>query len=404
MKKLSISLKLTALFTALLYFSFGEVSAQEVKPECYVVVGAFKLKQNANNFVELLESIDLSAKTKLNTYRNLYYVFTFNSPDREEAKNKLFEVRANHSNLNDSWLYAGNFKGPHIPSSDWNQIDPLEKLVEEVEEAETMREERQAAKEDSIEESQEEPSEEITEPVEPGWNVYLNTVDASSLREINGKFGLYDAERNLKITSLETNELVRVLDPDNRTNRVRVVSEIFGFHEIEHTFDLDQPLKSDSSNIIEVLGDTIMLNLKLQKYKKGDIATLWKVYFYKDAAIMREESIYELNQLLDMMKANPSMKILIHGHTNGNSHGEVLHLDLDDKQFFSLNGSHEKTVASAKKLSLYRAYTIQHWLMAQGVPEERMDIKGWGGKKMIYGKHDTQADKNVRVEIEIIEE
>ena len=133
--------------------------------------------------------------------------------------------------------------------------------------------------------------------------------------------------------------------------------------------------------------------------------TMWRVFFYIDAAIMKEESVLQLNQLLSMMKDNPNMRIRIHGHTNGNSRGEVMHLDLDDKNFFSLNGTHEKTPnASAKKLSLYRAYTIQHWLMDQGIAEGRMEIRGWGGKKMLYDKHDSQADKNVRVEIEILEE
>ncbi|MEP2772796.1 MAG: OmpA family protein [Fulvivirga sp.] len=400
----------TAMSLVIICLFHVDSKAQNTNPQCYVVVGAFKLKQNANNFIQRLAEKDLTATSKLNTYRNLYYVYTFNSSDREEVKTRLFEIRDSYSDMSDSWLYAGDFKGPHIPASEWNKADPLEKLVEEVEEAETMREERQAAEAAESEKTgtlentvQEEPIK-PEEPQEPGWNVYLNTVDAASLREINGKFGLYDAERNQKITEIQTNQLVRVKDPENRTNRIRVVSEIFGFHEIEHTFDLDEPLKSDSSNVIDLVGDTILVNLKLQKYKQGDVATLWKVYFYKDAAIMREESIYELNQLLDMMKSNPTMEIMIHGHTNGNSHGQVLHLDLDDKQFFSLNGSHEETVASAKKLSLYRAYTIQHWLMAQGIPEERMDIKGWGGKKMIYDKHDSQADKNVRVEIEIIKE
>lgn len=405
MQNIYTILKRTVLSICLLCLCMGINQAQSAEPECYLVVGAFKLKQNANNFIDLLETKGMSATTRLNTYRNLYYVYTFHSKDREETKQQLFAVRDNFSWLSDSWLYAGNFQGPHIPSDQWQKPDPMEQLVEKVEEAEIMREEQQVAEKLEATLTPEIPEEtEPVEPLEPGWNLYLNTVDAASLREINGKFGLYDAERNQKIREIETNQLIRVKDPDNRTNRIRVVSEIFGFHEIEHTFDLDEPMESDSSNIVDVVGDTILVNIKLQKYKQGDVATLWKVYFYKDAAIMKEESIYELNQLLDMMKSNPTMEIMIHGHTNGNSHGPVLHLDIDDKQFFSLNGSHEETVASAKKLSLYRAYTIQHWLMAQGVPEERMEIKGWGGKRMIYDKFDTQADKNVRVEIEIVKE
>ena len=103
------------------------------------------------------------------------------------------------------------------------------------------------------------------------------------------------------------------------------------------------------------------------------------------------------------MQSNPDMKIMIHGHTNGNSHGKVLHLAEGDKAFFSLKSSdHNEISASAKKLSEYRAYTIQHWLTDQGIEESRIGIKGWGGKKMIYSKTDAMAGRNVRVEIEIL--
>ena len=42
------------------------------------------------------------------------------------------------------------------------------------------------------------------------------------------------------------------------------------------------------------------------------------------------------------------------------------------------------------------------WLLEQGIDKKRMELKGWGGKKMIYGKTDKLAGRNVRVEIEIL--
>ena len=151
-------------------------------------------------------------------------------------------------------------------------------------------------------------------------------------------------------------------------------------------------------------GDSILVDFDLQRFKKGDILIMYNVYFFKDAAIMKPESIYELNSLLDMLKENDDLVVKIHGHTNGNSHGKIIHLDLDDKNFFGIHGEHKESFGSAKKLSLFRAYTIQHWLMEQGISQERMEIKGWGGKRMIYDKHSSQAEQNVRVEIEILAE
>jgi len=46
--------------------------------------------------------------------------------------------------------------------------------------------------------------------------------------------------------------------------------------------------------------------------------------------------------------------------------------------------------------------TIARWLIERGIDGRRMDVKGWGGKRMIYKKNDSMAGKNVRVEIEIL--
>jgi outer membrane protein OmpA-like peptidoglycan-associated protein len=41
-------------------------------------------------------------------------------------------------------------------------------------------------------------------------------------------------------------------------------------------------------------------------------------------------------------------------------------------------------------------------LVEQGIDKKRMEVRGWGGKKMIYKKTDSMAGKNVRVEIELL--
>lgn len=377
---------------------YGQTDSALGDNECYVIVGAFKLEKNAVAFANSLGSQGYEGKQKYNSDRQLYYVYTYNSIDREDVKKNLFEIRDKHTDMADSWLYAGNFNGPHITSEAWTAMLAKPEDTELAETTEEVILETESEEEVAIQlpETIEE------EPLEPGtFKVYLNTINAKNQREISGKFKVLDLERNKEISPIESHELVRV-KPNNGTNRVKFVSNIFGYKIDEHTIDLDEPLE-DSDSRVEVIGDTILLDFELAKYKKGEFAVLWQVFFFKDAAIMREESVFELNQLLQMMQEDEKMKIRIHGHTNGKSHGKVLHLDLDDKEFFSLNGSHNEDVASAKKLSEYRAYTIQHWLMDQGIPEARMEILGWGGKKMLHDKHDDKAHQNVRVEIEVLE-
>jgi outer membrane protein OmpA-like peptidoglycan-associated protein len=93
---------------------------------------------------------------------------------------------------------------------------------------------------------------------------------------------------------------------------------------------------------------------------------------------------------------------MLHGHTNGNYHGKIITLG-PDKNFFSVLGS-TNTMGTAKDLSYDRAETIKEYLEANGIEPSRIEVKAWGGKRPLYDKHSVNAKKNVRVEVEILDE
>ncbi len=375
----------------------------------YAVIGAFEKETNANNQADEYRNRSLDTKVRMNLANKMYYVYVNESDDVEEVRNRVLELRTQFAKLNESWLYNGNFNCLHIPSDQLKEKETamqpkdfgMEKLVHDVEEAEFEREERQAQMKANPAPTVKK-EKRVSKPEGTFW-IFFNTYNETDLNEVSGNVKVFDAERNKELGGEPTQQLITLKSPNNGTNMVRLESDIFGYRGLERTIDLDNPLTDDTKEFITLVGDSILVDFPLKRYNKGDFMTMWNVYFYIDAAIMKEESVLELNKLLDMMRENENVKIMIHGHTNGNSHGVVKHLDLDDKSFFTLNGSHLEDKASAKKLSEFRAYTIQHWLMDQGIEENRMEIKGWGGKKMIYDKHSSNADKNVRVEIEILE-
>jgi outer membrane protein OmpA-like peptidoglycan-associated protein len=146
----------------------------------------------------------------------------------------------------------------------------------------------------------------------------------------------------------------------------------------------------------------VSVPFELVRLQKGDIAVMYNVYFFKDAAVMRPESRFEVNSLLEMLKENPKYRIRIHGHTNGGSHGKIISMG-EGKNFFSLTGSREG-FGSAKKLSEERARVIHTYLTENGIAAHRTHVKAWGGKRPIQDKHSTRASENVRVEIEILED
>jgi len=181
-----------------------------------------------------------------------------------------------------------------------------------------------------------------------------------------------------------------------------MVCEAFGYRKIVHEINYNLPLADTVSDYIDLMGTTFVVNFDLVRYHKGDMAPLYNVYFYNDAAVMLPESKTELTNLLQMLQENPHYRIMLHGHTNGNYHGKIITLG-PDKNFFSIEGS-TNAMGTAKDLSYDRAETIKEYLEANGVDPARIQVKAWGGKRPLYDKHSVNAKKNVRVEVEILDE
>lgn len=393
----------------------------------YVVIGAFAYIKNAEKFTQFArESKDMPAEFALRKSRNLYYVYVYSSDSWDEAVDKVLQVRENHPDLWDAWVYAGAFddldEGPEVvsvaspevitASNEDVQTEPAQAEEEEPAEADVSEEladenlipmaSETETEEPEIIEAEEAPPANI-EAKEGYYYLYFNTINKKTMKEVRGRVKVIDPERAKELATEESHKVVELRDPDNGTRRIKASTQIFGFKEVQHMIDLDNPLNDSTDAFVDVVGDSIILDFELERFKKGDVLIMYNVYFFKDAAVMKPESKYELMSLLDMLQENEKLEVRIHGHTNGNASGKIIHLD-DDKNYFSLQAEQEEDFGSAKKLSQFRAETIQAWLVDQGISPDRMSVKGWGGKKMIYGKHDTQAHKNVRVEIEIVED
>jgi outer membrane protein OmpA-like peptidoglycan-associated protein len=80
--------------------------------------------------------------------------------------------------------------------------------------------------------------------------------------------------------------------------------------------------------------------------------------------------------------------------------GKILALG-PNKNFFDMEGTVQGQ-GSAKELSGQRAGVIKEYLVTNGIAAERIEVKAWGGKKPIFDKHSVNAMKNVRVEVEIL--
>ena len=131
---------------------------------------------------------------------------------------------------------------------------------------------------------------------------------------------------------------------------------------------------------------------------------VYTIYFQSETSIMMETSKKIVEDLWQMMDENPTAYVRLHGHTNGKPSGSYTRLGVHDTLFFKKANFHELTSGSAKTLSYDRALTVKQYLVWKGIAADRIKVKGWGGKKQLYGENSRVAQKNRRVEVEVLEE
>lgn len=237
-----------------------------------------------------------------------------------------------------------------------------------------------------------------------GLKFYFNTYRENNFKEIPGKIEIINPDKPQRIAFKNAHKLVGIPEGFNRSGNVELICEIFGYKKVQHDFNLNDLNNEKTAPFLSEQDDVLVVDFELKRYTKGDLVTMYNVYFFKDATIMRPESKYELQQLLELLKENEDYKIKILGHTNGNNSGPIIEIAEGSNQYFSNSGGKREGWGSAKKLSTKRAELIRDYLTFEGINPERIEAKGYGGKRSIYEKFDKLAYKNVRVEIEILED
>jgi outer membrane protein OmpA-like peptidoglycan-associated protein len=377
----------------------------------YVVIGAFAIPENAQKLVKKANP-QFPAEYQLNVNRNLYYVYVLKTLDKGQALEQARELREK-SPFHDTWVYNGSLdlQSQVVKGTD---VHPITEKTIQVTAPDVVPVQAVAALSAVLEPTQAQPatsadsevsvSTEATNPLaatsidedaEGAKTFMFKIYRKSNQKVVEGEVDVIDAEADKRKASYKGNQSVKVR-PVNKSGKISMVCEVFGYRKLGHIIDFNQPTATES--VTEQNG-TVEVPFELVRLKKGDIQVMYQVFFFKDAAIMRPESRYEVNALKEMLQENSNMKIRIHGHTNGNASGKII--QAGGNNFFSLNDSKEG-FGSAKKLSEQRAEIIKAYLVSEGVANNRLEVKAWGGKKPIYDKLHSQAQTNVRVEIEVL--
>ncbi|MDH5367834.1 MAG: OmpA family protein [Cyclobacteriaceae bacterium] len=427
--------KLLFIFCCCLWINTSSLSqskqnnVEKLKEGYYLVVGAYakNKKQLAENYAQQIKKKGHEASVDFFPKKNYYFVYLKYYEDFNVSIRGLYQYRK-IDDFPDCWVYvmhqsevidkardkqisslndmfASRFNTSGEETNDSISVKNIEEGSlnnKEVEQEKIVLESNIALSETQNEDNKTSTEVDKDEDEKKIVPLYISLFDARTHIDINGEIDIIDGVNLSKLGSVNSNELLKIEDPGNGTGNLIFISNVFGFKRKQLEFNYYEPLDNEEMDYVTNIGDTIIINFELQQYSKGEFMVMHNVYFFKDAVIMKSVSKYELNQLLSMMKENEKMKIRIHGHTNGNAPGVIKLFDTESKNYFNLNSVSKETTGSAKKLSGLRAEIIQQYLIDNGIESTRMETKAWGGKSMIYDKHDKQAKQNVRVEIEIL--
>lgn len=399
--------------------TFGQ-HRTELEPGYYIVVSAYSPSREnvAQNYTDVLNRRGFTAGYGFNSTRNYFYVYLKYFTVLKEALQDMQHTRK-QSEFAQAWVRVipGDLTAARAKKASRTVTESAKTVSQSNQKEQTVAEKAtsQASSESNIERpivtppSSTKDSTMVTDNPEiiqykkmtlGNTEVFLSLFNSTNNRIVDGAVKVVDTDRSKLLKEVKGNEYLVLPDPKNTSGQLTLICEAFGYRKIQQEINYPLPLADTIKDHIDLMGTTFVINFDLVRYHRGDIATLYNVYFFNDAALMLPESKYQLNALLQMMQENPKYRIRLHGHTNGNYHGRIITMG-EKKNFFSLEGS-KNSVGSAKDLSYNRAAIIKEYLQTNSIEPSRVEIKAWGGRRPLYDRHSANAKRNVRVEVEIL--
>jgi len=186
----------------------------------------------------------------------------------------------------------------------------------------------------------------------------------------------------LKVVNATTNEAL----PAQFVSANKTISNVNGLFKVDTLDGTEAEVKAKGflpklvrldSNL--VAGSNVV---KLASIAKGKTIQLQNVLFYRGTADLITGSEKELDLVVEVLNENPSIKILLKGHTDN-------------------TGDPVRNV----RLSEARVKSVKAYIIAQGVSPYRVSGKGFGGNQPL-ASNETEETRmlNRRVEFEVIEE
>lgn len=363
----------------------------------YVVIGAFRIHDNAIRYTDKANKNNFNAQYAINPQRKLYYVYLYHSEELRTAFSFMMKMRT-ETEYKDAWVFIGTLGMETVPVIKEKPVE--EKPVEE----KPVEEKPVEEKKDSvvIEPVVEIDSSTLKKPEEPkpavkrpeGKPFYFKLVNTDGV-EVMGEVHIQESVRATQYQAFRGNEIAYLKSPVNKNGTYTLTTQAPGYQQVTTTITYGEP-----GLTVGTQGEFIM-PIELQKAKAGNYIDFNNVRFVRNSSVMNPESQSELDGLVAIMKGNPKYKIKIHGHCNGKLNREIIVLGSSQKFFAMDPGHNKKETTTAKVLSEERAKAVKAYLASQGIEPGRISVKAEGGRIPIYPENSTLSGYNDRIEVEV---
>jgi outer membrane protein OmpA-like peptidoglycan-associated protein len=233
--------------------------------------------------------------------------------------------------------------------------------------------------------------------------VYFHVHNAISRGLESMPITIIDGDSERKLFYLEPHQKHVIRIPKSSLGNLQIVG--VGKYFKRFTMDLDyyrlNEITSEKGSLITREGSLIKISVPVYRNSDPSLVADYSVFFQNGSAIFRTQSKFELNSMLELLKENEELTVVINGHTNGNSYGDLLKNIHDE--FFKVSHQTVKAKGTAMELSEERAKMVKRYLIRNGISPNRIETKSWAGEKPLYKTMSYFGSFNGRAHIEIIQ-
>jgi outer membrane protein OmpA-like peptidoglycan-associated protein len=184
---------------------------------------------------------------------------------------------------------------------------------------------------------------------------------------------------SVELTDLSTKEMMSKLQTDETGNYLITLPK-----GKDYAFNVNRKgylFFSENFPLSHQQGDTAYnIDIPLQPIEANAAVVLKNIFFDPSQYEIKPESQVELEEVVQLLKDNPTLKIQINGHTDNSGNASV-----------------------NKVLSENRAGAVTSYLVTKGIAANRLSSKGWGDTQPIAGNTTPEGRaQNRRTELKVI--